>query len=362
MRRIIPTSEELPSSAVQVLVDLAENRIAGIRKPGQPAILTGAGRFIVHEANHAYMALLTLLAAVQASYPEAANAFFATRPRRQYARSMFTPAQRRHVEDLVARLEGMSLSPQVREIRGRLANWASTDEPVPGKELAMWVAHCMANADRRRDRGGQSSGSMGGWQIREDGEPDVDGDIGGDLEWDDSLELIVDRDAARILALRQVRAWREVGSRRWTVEEVMWRVDGQWTTDAPEGHGHLQGSHPDARASDASPVAAQYAQAVIELIDLMVPLPADLADWLAVDPDEWFQPPPAGGPTDRRTSVAAAILAEVAQRPGAQPPADLRAPLEGYVVDRVPQSGEVMSASILGLIRWLAIGDIDVDE
>jgi len=52
----------------------------------------------------------------------------------------------------------------------------------------------------------------------------------------------------------------------------------------------------------------------------------------------------------------------VAQRPGAQPPADLRAPLEGYVVDRVPQSGKVMSASILGLIRWLAIGDIDVDE
>lgn len=408
------TDEDL-AHMVQVFVGIEDHRMVALRKqtgtsesavqfmwwqggrfaPGEPQGMAEGRQFLIYQADAEYSDLLGLMLITGVMYPEPANMFFSIREAETVSRKDFEVAELTFAVDLVRQLTDRPMSMQIRDVRQRLHEWLVNDLSVDRNDLACWIAHCMVTAQRSQD-------PLAGLRAQDaPRSSSVDQPAAGDddEEFDEFYEVLFGPEGSDIFALHHIHCWRKPGQSQWTVDEHEWRVAGEWTEEFPEELDDWRWAQEDRRlaaipetvariqadrgqeeefvlawdVSDSIRINDTYVKPLINLFDLFLPLPVGLAYWLETSPTQICDPKLMESASDPRFEVAVATLSSALKHHDDWPPDELVKPLRQFVEAGEPRTAGEIAGSIMGLLRWSAIGDgtvklpeiidsIDVDE
>ena len=308
---------EVEEAFIQVLVDSTTHKMAAVRKEvsteeatagfvwwidgrfetREPAFLLGGRDYVTYKAQEAYSALLGPMVRGAVPFPSAAAELFLIAPHATVTRQRLTAESRAFLRDLVDSLHGRRIISPGSSALWNIEAVLDVGPEVTGAEIAKSVSDCMISAHHHSLSESNDEAPTAPAKAYEE---------------EHRFEVLVGPDGSELFALNHVIACRPEGRIDWIRDEDLWRTNGYWTDDFPDFEDdwrwmkevkRLKGipqrvaeinaerglTHEFILAldvSDAIRVHEDYGQAIVDLFDLEVDVPRDLALWLATDPSE----------------------------------------------------------------------------
>jgi len=308
---------EVEEAFIQVLVDSTTHKMAAVRKEvsteeatagfvwwidgrfetREPAFLLGGRDYVTYQAQEAYSALLGPMVRGAVPFPSAAAELFLIAPHATVTRQRLTAESRAFLRDLVDSLHGRRIISPGSSALWNIEAVLDVGPEVTGAEIAKSVSDCMISAHHHSLSESNDEAPTAPAKAYEE---------------EHRFEVLVGPDGSELFALNHVIACRPEGRIDWIRDEDLWRTNGYWTDDFPDFEDdwrwmkevkRLKGipqrvaeinaerglTHEFILAldvSDAIRVHEDYGQAIVDLFDLEVDVPRDLALWLATDPSE----------------------------------------------------------------------------